>query len=443
MEDVDKEEYAMLKALGFKDVEELFTDIPKQIRCGLSIEKGMTEMEVMNDLTKILGKNKSTDKITSFLGAGVYNHYIPAAVGSIVSRSEFYTSYTPYQSEASQGMLQALFEYQDVMCELTGMDAANTSMYDGATALGEACLMAHRINRKKEIIVPKALSWERRDVLRNYCKGPGMKLKEVDFEPDTGRTNLERLANLISDETSCVYIENPNFFGVLEEDLAEVRRISEGKVLIVGVNPLSLAVLRPPSDFSADIVVGEGQSLGLSMNLGGPLLGVFACRKEYIRKMPGRVVAMTEDRNGKRAFCLALQTREQHIRRDKATSNICTNESLCALASVVHMSLLGNKGLQRLALNNMSRAKELMKRLNEIDGFQAPQFNAHHFNEFVVRSEKDWFEVNSHLLKQHIHGGLPLKDRFPELGNVCLFAVTEFIDSEEIDKLVRALEVFG
>lgn len=438
---VDRDESAMLKALGIKNVEELFSDIPKEIKCELSLPNGMDELALVKELKKILGKNKTAEEMSSFLGAGVYNHFIPSAVDAIVSRSEFYTSYTPYQSEVSQGILQALFEYQSLICELTEMEAANTSMYDGATALGEACLMAKRINNKNEIIVPKVLSWEKKSVLKNYCKGSGMNIREVGFDPNTGKINLEHLAELITNDTSAIYLENPNFFGVLEDDFDEVRRLSEGKVLVVGVNPLSLAVLKPPGEYGADIVVGEGQPLGLPMNFGGPLLGIFACSKEHLRKMPGRIVGLTQDKNGKRAFCLTLQTREQHIRREKATSNICTNESLCALASASYILLLGGRGLQRLALKNMELAKELTERINKVDGFEAPIFKAHHFNEFAARCDKDWSEINGHLIKQGIHGGLPLKTQFPELGNAALFAATELTDKEDIDRLISALEM--
>lgn len=438
---VDRDEGAMLKALGIKDVEELFSDIPDKIRCELTLPKGMDELALVKELKKILGKNKTAEEMSSFLGAGVYNHFIPSAVDAIVSRSEFYTSYTPYQSEVSQGILQALFEYQSLICELTEMEAANTSMYDGATALGEACLMAKRINRKNEIIVPKVLSWEKKSVLENYCKGSGMNVKEVGFDPNTGKINLEHLTELITKDTSAVYIENPNFFGVLEDNLDELRKISEGKVLIAGVNPLSLAVLKPPGEYGADIVVGEGQPLGLPMNFGGPLLGIFACRKEHLRMMPGRVVGLTTDKNGKRAFCLTLQTREQHIRREKATSNICTNESLCALASASYILLLGGQGLQRVALKNMTLAKELMERISKVDGFEAPIFKVHHFNEFVARCDKDWSDINTHLIKQGIHGGLPLKAQFPVLGSAALFAVTELAEREGIERLISALEM--
>jgi glycine dehydrogenase subunit 1 len=435
-----REEKEMLKSLGLDSPEELFSDIPKEIRCRLDIPEGMDETELIADLKAILGKNKTAEDLSMFLGGGVYNHHIPSAVDSIVSRSEFYTSYTPYQPEISQGMLQALFEYQSLMCELTGMDAANTSMYDGASALGEACLMASRINGKREVVVPKAMSLEKRRILENYCKGPGIGIKEIGFEKTTGRIDLGDLSELVTGDTSAIYIESPNFFGVLEEEIDEVRKIARDCVLVVGVNPLSLAVLKPPGDFGADITVGEGQSMGLPMNFGGPLLGIFTCRKEHIRKMPGRVVGLTKDARGKRVFCLTLQAREQHIRRGKATSNICTNESLCALASAAYISLLGGAGLQKCALRNMRIARETMERIDRVEGFETPLFKANHFNEFVVKSRGDWTEINAHLLKHGVHGGIPLAKQFPELGNSSLFAVTELTRTRDVDRLVQALE---
>jgi glycine dehydrogenase subunit 1 len=436
----DREEREVLRHLGLDSIEQLFSDIPEEIRCTLEIPEGMEEAELVSSLKSILGKNKTSDDLSSFLGGGVYNHHVPSAVDSIISRSEFYTSYTPYQPEISQGILQALFEYQSLICELTGMDAANTSMYDGASALGEACLMASRINGKKEVVVPRVMSREKDSVLHNYCRGPGILVKKVGYDKATGRVDLAQLSELITGNTSAVYLESPNYFGVLEEEVEEIRNISKDCALIVGANPLSLAVLKPPGDFGADIVVGEGQPVGLPMNFGGSLLGVFACRKEHIRKMPGRVVGQTKDSKGRRAFCLTLQAREQHIRRGKATSNICTNESLCALASAACISLLGGEGLRKRALKNMRTARETMERIDGIAGYEAPLFKAAHFNEFVVRSEKDWPEVNAQLLGKGVHSGIPLANQFPELGNSSLFAVTELTRAGDIDKLIKALE---
>lgn len=431
----------MMEEIGIKSIEELFSDIPKEIRLdGLDLPKGKGEMEVVTYLKRILRKNESAKEMPTFIGCGVYDHFIPSAVAAITSRSEFYTSYTPYQAELSQGILQALFEYQSLIAELTGMEAVNTSMYDASTALGEAALMASRINGRKEIIIPKAMHWEKKSVLRNYCIGPGLKVKEVDYDSKTGKIDLEDLRAKISEETSAVYLENPNFFGVFEDQAEQIKKIARNSVLVAGVNPLSLALAKAPGDYGADIVIGEGQIFGNAMNFGGPLLGIFACREEHIRKMPGRIVGLTKDVNNRRSFCLTLQSREQHIRKEKATSNICTNESLCAVASAVYMSVLGGNGIRKLAEENILKARDLMSLINQIEGFEAPVFEGAHFNEFVVRSKRDYNEVHSFLLKQGIHGGLTLKSHFPELGNTALFATTEVHTKEDFSSLVKALE---
>ncbi|MEK6851870.1 MAG: aminomethyl-transferring glycine dehydrogenase subunit GcvPA, partial [Candidatus Thermoplasmatota archaeon] len=372
-------------------------------------------------------------------GAGLYDHFIPSAVRAIVSRSEFYSAYTPYQAELSQGILQALFEYQSMVCELTGMDAANTSMYDGSTALGEAALMAARVTGKREIVVPRALHWERRQVLENYVRGPKLWIRQVPFDRETGKLDLAALQGVVSDETAAVYVENPNFFGVFDDQVDEIRQIAP-TLLIVGANPLSLAVARAPGDYGADIVIGEGQPLGNPIAFGGPLLGVFACREEYIRRMPGRVIGMTKDADGRRAFCMTMQSREQHIRREKAMSNICTNETLLSVASVAYVAVLGANGLRRLAEENVERARELAARIARVPGFEAPAFRADHFNEFVVRSERPYGDVSTALLKAGVHGGLPLDAHFPEVGQAGLFATTDAHRPEDRDRLVAALE---
>jgi glycine dehydrogenase subunit 1 len=334
------EESEMLEELGLKSVEELFSDIPNDIRTGplntgpLNIEKGLPEKEVRRNVLEILGKNRTACDMPSFLGAGVYHHYIPTAVFEMISRSEFYSSYTPYQPEISQGMLQALFEYQSsFVCELTGMDAANSSMYDASTSLAEAALMSVRISGKKRILIPKAIHWEKRSVLDNYAKGPSLHVEEVQYDSETGMTDTsDPIGNVL---------------------------------LIVGANPLSLAVAEAPGNLGADIVVGEGQILGNPMNFGGPLIGIFACRKEHIRRMPGRVIGATKDAHGRRAFTMALQTREQHIRRGKATSNICTNESLGSVAFAIHVAILGRVGLRRAAPRRTSSNRDIWQRRSD------------------------------------------------------------------------------
>jgi glycine dehydrogenase subunit 1 len=437
---MDSEEDAMLRALGLKTIDDLFADIPASVRTrGLAIPKGMSEQDVVRHVTGILRQNRSGDSMPTFLGAGLYDHFVPASVRAIESRSEFYTAYTPYQPELSQGILQTLWEYQSFICELAGMDAANTSMYDGSSALGEAALMAHRITGKKEIVIPRALHWERRAVLESYGMGPGLRLREVPYDLETGTMDLIALKRAVGEDTAAVYAENPNFFGRFQEDLADIRSIAPS-LLIVGANPLALAVTKAPGDLGADIVIGEGQPLGNAVNFGGPLIGIFACRQEHLRKMPGRVIGLTRDAEGRRAFCMTLQTREQHIRRERAMSNICTNETLMAVASAAYVAVLGANGLRELAIDNIRRARSLAERIDPLEGFEAPAFPGAHFNEFVVRSEHSWDRVHRALLAAGVHGGLPLGRHFPELGESALFATTEVHSEADYERLLDALE---
>jgi glycine dehydrogenase subunit 1 len=437
------EESEMLEELGIKSVDELFSDIPGDIRTGpLNIDKGLPEKDVRRNVMEILGKNRTACEMPSFLGAGVYHHYIPTAVFELISRSEFYSSYTPYQPEISQGMLQALFEYQSFVCELTGMDAANSSMYDAPTALAEAALMSVRISGKKKILIPRAIHWEKKSVLGNYSKGPGLHVEEVQYDDTTGMMDLSDLKSKVDEETSAVYVESPNLFGVFE-NISEIKEAVGNVLLIAGANPLSLAVAEAPGNLGADIVVGEGQILGNPMNFGGPLVGIFACREEHIRKMPGRVIGATNDAHGRRAFTMALQTREQHIRREKATSNICTNESLGSVAFAIHVAILGMVGLRRVAKENILKSRYLAKEIGSIEGFMAPVFSGTHFNEFVVRSTADYGKINEHLHWNGIQGGLPLSTNFQELENCALFCTTEMHSKEDRDALIKALEGFS
>jgi len=436
---MSEEEDEMLRALGLASVDELFADLPLDIRVdGLPLPVGLPEPEVVERVTSILAKNRVGRDLPTFLGAGLYNHFVPASVRAIASRSEFYSSYTPYQAELSQGILQTLFEYQSMICELTGMDAANTSMYDASTALGEAALMAARITGKREIVLPRALHWERHQVLENYGLGPGLRYRDVPYDREDGTIDLAALKEAVGPDNAAVYVETPNFFGRFER-IEEIREIAPS-VLIVGVNPLSLAVTRPPGDFGADIVIGEGQGLGNAVAFGGPLLGVFACREEHVRRMPGRVIGMTRDAEGRRAFCMTMQSREQHIRREKAMSNICTNETLLAVASAAYVSVLGANGLRRVASENIERARALAGRIAKVGGFHAPAFTGAHFNEFVVRSEVSYEHVHRSLLARGVHGGLSLESHFPELGHAALFATTETHRPADYDRLVAALE---
>jgi len=436
------EKTEMMDFIGISNIDELFVDIPEDVRIEkLKIPDSIDEHTLRIEAKNILSKNKSFFDMPSFIGAGVYNHYIPAGVYAIGSRSEFYTAYTPYQPEISQGMLQTLFEYQSYIAELTGLDATNASMYDHASALGEAARMAHSINEKKEILIPKNLTWQKKSVLWNYIKGLGMNIIEYNYEENTGKIDLEDLKNKINQNTSAVYAENPNFFGVIDDHILKIRELGKF-IFIAGINPISLGILKPPADYGADIAIGEGQIIGNPMNFGGPLLGIFATKMEYVRKMPGRIIGMSKDRNGKRAFVMTLQTREQHIRRARATSNICSNEALCAVFSASYLSFLGRSGLKRLAEINVQRANDVREKIASINGFR----NAHnslHFNEFVIKLPRSEMDIHRYLLSKNIHGGYLLntwnKNAFPELGNAMLFNVTEVHTDEHIEKLLSAL----
>lgn len=430
----------MLKTIGVDNTEELFRDIPTEIREGLNLPPPKEEQEVIREFESIVRKNR---KVVNFAGCGVYTHYVPSAVIEIASRAEFYTSYTPYQPEISQGMLQVLFEYQSFIAELTGMDVANSSMYDFSTSLGEAIRMAYRTNEKSKVIIPDRMYWEKESVIRNYISGLNLKIEKYKIRD--GRIDLEDLKNIVDSDVSCVYAEIPNFYGVIDENVTKIREIiNEDVVYIVGVNPLSLAVLSPPAEYGADIVVGEGQILGNPANFGGPLLGIFACKEKFIRKMPGRIIGLTKDAEGRRAFCMILQTREQHIKRKNATSNICTNEALCALMSTVYIALLGKTGLKKLAIKNMEMARKLICEINKIDGFRAPRFSPV-FNEFVFTFPYDAYELHTHMLKHDINPGLPLPHPcFPDIGaNGMLTAVTELISDDEIRMFIESLKSFA
>ncbi|MEM2473517.1 MAG: aminomethyl-transferring glycine dehydrogenase subunit GcvPA [Candidatus Bathyarchaeia archaeon] len=445
---VEEIEVGMLKELGLKTIDELFTDIPEKVKFKgkLNIPGPFSEVEVKRRIAKLLEKNVSSMDIPTFLGAGVWPHYVPAVVDTIIGRAEFLTSYTPYQAEVSQGILQAQFEYQSMICELTGMDVANASMYDWATSLGEAALMAARLTKKTEFIIPYFIHPERKAVLKLMSEPAKMKIIEVKQDKETGQINLEDLKTKISKNTAGIYIENPSYLGFLEEKVKEIGEIAHenGALYIVGVDPTSLGLLKAPADYGADIVVGEGQPLGNSMNYGGPLLGIFACKEEFVRQMPGRIIGLTTTKKqNQRAFCMALQTREQYIRREKATSSICTNEALCAVAAAVYLSLLGPRGLKRLGEIIMTKAIYAMKKLKEIPGVKVPLFKASHFKEFTVNFDetgKTVLEVHKKLLKEGVHGGKIIKNEFPELGETALYCVTEVHLKEDVDKLVNSLK---
>ncbi|MEE8232124.1 MAG: aminomethyl-transferring glycine dehydrogenase subunit GcvPA [Thermoplasmata archaeon] len=432
---------ALLEFLGLEDIDALFADIPGEVRVdSLDLPRGLSEAETVRKVSRILDRNRTVGEVTSYLGAGYYDTYVPALVDALLSRSEFYTSYTPYQAELSQGLLQALFEFQSLVCELTGMDAANSSMYDASTALGEAALMARRITGKREIVVPALIQGEKKAVLRNYVRGSGMRIREAGYDQDDGTLDLDHLEELVGDETAAVYVEVPNYLGQLDPKVAEVQAGLSGPLLVVGVHPLAQAVLRPPGDYGADIVIGEGQSLGGWMNFGGPSLGLFACRQEHIRKMPGRVIGLTKDRRGERAFTMTLQTREQHIRKGKAMSNICTNESLMAVGATIYLAYHGASGLRALAAGMMDRARELMGHLDGVPGFQAPLFPGSYFNEFPVGHKMPTASLQERLMGHGMNGGTDLSADLPQAAPATLFAITDRHTSDDFRELVRALE---
>lgn len=447
--DTEKIMQTMMRTIGVKDIEELFLDIPKKIRFKnlLCLPKTLPEVEVIRNIEIILSKNKTIKEMTSFLGGGIWPHFVPSAVDSIAQRSEFLTTYTPYQPEINQGLLQALFEYQSLICELVDMDVSNCSMYDWATSLGEAARMTARITGRTEFIVPHYIHPSRLATLRSYAEPAGIKILEAPQSILDGQFNIEALKETISKQTAGIYIENPSYLGYLIHSLDDLSEITHeaGALFIVGVDPLSLGIVRPPGDYGADIVIGEGQPLGNYMNFGGPLLGIFACRNQtsFLRQMPGRIVGMTTTIDGKnRGFCLALQTREQHIRREKATSNICTNQAHSALRAAVFMALMGGEGLKKLGEIVLSLSHYAIDRLSRVKGLKVPLLNSAHFKEFTVSIERsgiDINDINQHLLQHNMLGGKPLEREFPELGTTALYCVTELHTKDQIDLLCENL----
>ena len=441
-------EAEMLRALKIKAVEDLFADIPENVRLGrrLSLPGPYPEATVKRKVERLLGRNSSAQDIPMFLGGGVWPHYVPAAVEEVVGRTEFSTSYTPYQAEISQGMLQALFEYQSLIVELTEMDYANCSMYDWASALGEAALMASRVTHRSEVLIPHYLSPDRRSTLETYIQPSGLKSVEIKSNPDDGLTDVADLKEKLNNATAAVYVENPAFLGQMETHVDEVSELAHENesLLIAGVDPISLGILKAPGDYGADIAIGEGQPLGLGMNYGGPALGIFACRGErLLRQMPGRIIGCTSTlKEDRRAFCMTLQTREQHIRREKATSNICTNNALCAVAAATYLSLLGPAGLKDLCKTILVKVNHTLKRLSQIRGVEAPLFKAYHFKEFTAKFDTDMKleEINRRLIGQGVHGGIDLGNHFSELRNTTLLCVTEMHMKEDVERLVTAIE---
>jgi len=433
----------MLETVGIQNVDELFAGIPAELRLGnkaLKLPSALSESEIVATLRQMQKRNPDVEEVTTFLGAGAYRHYTPALIGSLVLRGEFATSYTPYQPEVSQGTLQAIFEFQTMIAMLTGMDLANASMYDGASALAEAVLMAHRINKKNEFLIARAVHPEYRQTTETYLRGADHRSIEVPFD-STGKTDLEFIRANLNDKTSAVVLQSPNFFGVVEEYETLGKELAERDVLLI-VNvaePLSLGILKPPGERGADIVVGEAQSFGLPVSYGGPYAGFFTTREKFLRQMPGRVAGETIDRTGRRSFVLTLSTREQHIRRERATSNICTNQGLCALAVTVYLAVMGKQGLRELALLNLRKADYLKNKLSKVSGFEI-QFSADTFNEIVLKCPRSANEIRDALLEHKILAGLPLGEYYPELADSLLLCATEVNTVESIDRLTDKLE---
>lgn len=427
----------MLDELGLDSIDQLFEDIPYEVRIAgrLNLPEPLSEVELVRHMRELAEKNETVEDYICFLGAGAYDRYIPSVVGHILSRQEFYTAYTPYQPEISQGTLQAIFEYQAMICELTGMEVSNASMYDGASALAEAVIMACQATGRKKVLMARTVHPQSRKVVHTYCRFRDIQLCEVGY--DDGRLDVDELKQMISDEVAAVIVQNPNFFGIVEllDEIAEVSH-SHGALFITSVNPVSLAVLKPPGNAGADIVVGEGQSLGNPLSFGGPYLGFMATSRKLMRRMPGRVVGQTTDTSGRRAFVLTIQTREQHIRREKATSNICTNQALNALAATVYLALMGREGLKKVALLSMQKAHYAYQRLIS-QGRCSALFSAPFFDEFVVTSPVPVEQLNEKLLESKIIGGYALERDYPELKNAWLVAVTEKRTKNEIDMLVE------
>jgi len=437
----EAEREEMLRVIGVPSVEALFGDIPAAVRltAPLRLPPPLSDPEVMAHLSALAAKNAHADAAPCFLGAGAYDHYVPSVVWALAGRGEFLTAYTPYQAELMQGELQAIYEYQSMLCELTGMDVANASMYDGASALAEAAVMARDLTRRDEVVVSTAVHPEYRRVLKTYATPLGIRIVEVPHRD--GTTDAEAVGAQISERTAAVIIQHPNFFGVLEEGkgLADIAH-GRGALLVCGVaEPLSLGLLTPPGAWGADIVAGEGQALGNHLNFGGPYLGMMATRQEYMRRIPGRLVGATVDVDGRRGFVLTLQTREQHIRREKASSNICTNEALLALAAGIYMAALGPQGLRHVAELNLYKAAYAKEAIGGLRGFRVA-FDGPTFNEFVVRTSVPPEEINRRLRREGILGGLPLGRFYPDLADGWLLCVTEQRTRAQIDRLVAALE---
>ncbi len=434
----DKEE--MLKAAGVSSIDSLFDSIPDNLKLNRSLElpAKLSEPELIKYFEGLTKQNRFCDYV-SFLGAGTYPHFIPAVVDYLSSRGEFVSPYTPYQPEVSQGTLQMIFEFQTLMTQLTGMDISNASLYDGATGAAEAVLMANRLNRKSKVILAGTLHPHYRRVIQTYTKNLGFQLIETNWK-DTGRINMDALKKELDEDVTAVICQSPNFFGVIEdlEDIAEAVH-NNGSLFIVAVaEMMSLGMLEPPGKLGADIVTGEAQSFGIPLSFGGPLLGFMACKKEFIRQFPGRIAGQTHDVDGKRGFVLTLSTREQHIRRERATSNICTNQALCMVRAAIYLQKMGEQGLREIARQNIHKSRYAQKILTGLKGVNT-RFSGPAFNEFVLKFDHAWEDIERHLHENGLLGGIDLSRFYPEMENCVLVCVTETHSRDEIEHLAESI----
>jgi glycine dehydrogenase subunit 1 len=431
----------MLSAIGIKEIEELFHSIPEALRleAPLDLPPALPEADLTQALGRLASRNVNLEDCALFLGAGAYRHFTPSIVNHLLLRGEFLTSYTPYQPEVSQGTLQAIFEFQSFVCMLTGMEIANASVYDGASSLAEAVLMAHRVNDRSEVLMSRTVHPEYRQVVETYTRGIDFKITEVPYQ-ENGQTDLEFIRENVTDDTSSVVIQSPNFFGIVEQyaELGEFLKEKDTLLIVVVAEATSLGILKPPGERGADIVVGEGQGWGLPVSYGGPHVGFFATQESFFRQVPGRIVGETVDRAGQRSYALTLATREQHIRREKATSNICTNQGLCALAATIWLAAMGKQGVRDMALQNLKTANALKDKLQQLKGFGL-RFLADTYNEFVLECPGPAQELHDKLLEANIVAGLPLGNYYPELDNCLLLCATEMNSSESLDRFADQL----
>lgn len=437
----DKDKKEMLDKIGISTVDELFNSVPENIKLKrlLDVPAALSELELVDKLKEISEKNKNAG-LLSFLGAGAYQHYIPVVVDYLSSRGEFVSPYTPYQPEVSQGTLQVIFEFQTLICQLTGMDIANASLYDGASGAAEAVLMANRLTRKEKVLVASTIHPQYRQVIQTYTRNLGLSIEEIDFV-NSGKIDTEQLSKKIDEETAAVVCQSPNFFGIIE-DIQTISDIAHKKNTLsvyVVTEPLSLGILEPPGKLGADIVTGEAQAFGMPLSFGGPYLGFMACSKKYLRQFPGRIAGQTKDVDGKQGYVLTLSTREQHIRRERATSNICTNQAWCLLRATIFLETLGKCGLRDMAAHNLYKADYARQKINEVKGIES-RFSGTSFNEFVLSFNKPWVEIESSLREKLIIGGYNLQKDYPGLKNCALFCVTEMHKKEDIDKLAEILD---